>query len=98
MVIATLTRWFMLATATSHWVFSQDYPNLLVTNKTCSVHACSQVDTAFNAIKGLATKCCSSASCYICDYADSLFKDDSPSSTKSPKDASSASTKSHRRG
>ena len=30
-VIATLTRWFMLATATSHWVFSQDYPNILVT-------------------------------------------------------------------
>ena len=83
----------MLATATSHWVFSQDYPNLLVTNKTVSVHACSQVDAAFNAIK-----CCSSASCYLCDYADSLFKDDSPSSTKSPKDASSASTKSPRRG
>merc|ERR1712037_436542 len=54
------TWWFMLATATSHWVFSQDYPNLLV-------------DTAFNAIKGLATKCCSSAYCHLCDYADSLF-------------------------
>ena len=61
-------------------------------------HFTPQVDGAFNAIKGLATKCCSIASCYICDYADSLFKDDSPSSTKSPKDASSASTKSPRRG
>ena len=29
-VIATLTRWFLLATVTSHWIFSQDYPNFLV--------------------------------------------------------------------
>ena len=29
-IIATLTRWFMLATATSHWIFSEDYPNFLV--------------------------------------------------------------------
>ena len=66
----------MLATATSHWVFSQDYPNLLVRQNDafCSCISChTQVNGAFNAIKGLATKCCSSAYCHLCDYADSLF-------------------------
>ena len=28
--ILTLTRWFMLATVTSHWIFKEDYPNKVV--------------------------------------------------------------------
>ena len=35
-------------------------------------HFTPQVDGAFNAIKGLATKCCSSAYGHLCDYADAL--------------------------
>ena len=67
----------MLATAISHWVFSQDYPNLLVRQKDLlysyhAFHFTPHADGAFNAIKGLA-KCCSSAYCHLCDYADSLF-------------------------
>ena len=67
-VIATLNRWFMLATVTSHWFYSQDYPNYLVNTKTCPIptfHTCvlhlpnSQVDTAFKAVKGFITECCS---------------------------------------
>ena len=67
-VIATLTRFFILATVTSHWFYSQDYPNYLVNTKTCPIptfHTCvlhlpnSQVDTAFKAVKGFITECCS---------------------------------------
>ena len=39
LVIATLTRWFMLATVTSHWFYSQDYPNYLVNTKNCPIPA-----------------------------------------------------------
>ena len=88
------TRWFVLATMVSHWIFSHDYPNLLVkTNRPVSashfILNFPQVDAAFNAMKGLLSEGCSRAYCNLHDHADSLFQDPpsqgSPSSTKTKK-------------
>ena len=78
----------------SHWIFSMDYPNLLVkTNRLVSashfILNFPQVDAAFNAMKGLLSEGCSRAYCNLHDHADSLFQDPpsqgSPSSTKTKK-------------
>ena len=52
-VIVSLTRWFMLATITSHWIFSQDYPNFVV----LCVHTLTSCIPAFHLTLATGGRC-----------------------------------------